>query len=262
MEYWGISINIPEGSPAAEKPMEQQLPEIDFLEITGSALTAENVYNRFSANCRPAVRELMPGAFIRNARESGGKILSAFRRNFRTHLDKARDLGALWVSADFAVGNIKENDTAAINDLRTILEGFYANLLTNSQKLLLDIRWPQSGFDDNEWSRNVSFVLANLPFPNLGIAVDAHVHEAGAAAKIDFLIDFLRAWRLRTTVVRFHYEPELGNTLSAKVTEPVRKVFSGISRDIFFSACPLVRNSDTLQQEAENFLTLSRRTLL
>ena len=76
--------------------------------------------------------------------------------------------------------------------------------------LLLSLRLPASGGACAHYHE----VWKRFRHPRLKLAVDLHIHEcAGHEAE---LVRFLETWRFDIGVLRFHYEPELGNRLVAK----------------------------------------------
>ena len=260
MEYCGISINY--AGTGLEPGIAEHLPgEINFAEIDGMTLAnGGGVPAKITDSGKfIAVREILSGTFIRRIMETGGNMLTEFRESFRERLIAARDSDVRWVSADFGLNTVVCNDRKSLAAVKDQLSCFYGNLWENRTLLLLDVRWPWGGVSNEEWNRNVSFALNNLPFPNLGIAVNAHIHEAGVQENFDCLLDFLKAWRLHKILVRFHYEPELGNSLSGKVVQPVHQILSASAGDTAICACPLIKNQYLLEQEAGAFVKLLRQ---
>ena len=259
MTYCGISINNAEGnlSPSALPPFSERP---DFVEVDGMlCANSTGLQEKFAGNDTfIAIRELMPGHFIRRIRETGGTMLAGFRESFRNNLRLAHELDARWVSADFGINSAAgcKEEIAAVKEE---LLSFYGNLWTAGTRLLLDVRWPYNGMNSEEWNRNISFARSLLPFPNLGLAINAHVHEAGVQENFNSLLKFLDAWKLHDILVRFHYEPELGNSLSGKTVVPVYRVLASAPGTNAICACPLLKDMNLLPQEANNFFKLLRQ---
>lgn len=256
MEIRGISINQSEAFTGAEwSCLLTNLPAgISFVEVSGGMLPLKPaVRERIAASRRfLAVRELLPGHFIRQAREGGGRIIAGLKESFIDHLRLAGGEGCRWAGGDFELDRIAEGDRMELESLLALLRCFYSTVRDVGIGLMLDLRWPGK-LKGREWNRQISSILKNLTFPGVEFAVNAHVHEAGAAENFPELLDFLRAWRMRIGLVRFHYEPELGNVLSARAVMPVAAVLGERGLDCRLAACPLLKDFSLLTGEAAGF---------
>lgn len=259
MEIRGISINQSETFTGAEwSCLLTGLPAgISFIEVSGAMLPLKTaVRERIAASKRSlAVRELLPGHFIRQARESGGRIIAGFKESFIGRLRLAGEEECLWSGGDFEFDRIAEGDRRELESLLELLRCFYGAVREVGTVLMLDLRWPGK-LKGPEWNRQMSFIMKNLTFPGVEFAVNAHVHEAGAAENFPALLDFLRAWRMRIGLVRFHYEPELGNVLSSRAVMPVAAVMGERGLDCRLAACPLLKDFSLLAGEAAGFAGL------
>ena len=259
MEIRGISISQTIVPSAAEwDALLTGLPAgISFLEAGGGMLPLKPaVRERIAASRRfLAVRELLPGHFIRQARESGDRIISGLKESFIEHLRMAGAEGCLWAGGDFELDRIAEGDRGELEALRDLLRCFYGAVRESGLKLMLDIRWP-GNLKGPEWNRQISFVMRNLTFSDIEFAVNAHVHEARAAENFPSLLDFLRAWRMRIGLVRFHYEPELGNVLSPRAVASVAAALGERGLEYRLAACPLLKDFSLLAGEAAGFAEL------
>ncbi len=259
MEIRGISISQSAVLTGAEwDGFLSGLPAgIAFIEASGGMLPLKTaVRERIAAGRRfLAVRELLPGHFIRQARESGDRIISGLKESFIDCLRVAGEEGCLWAGGDFELDRIAEGDRGGLETLQELLRCFYSTVRDGGLRLMLDIRWPGS-CKGPEWNRQLSFIMRNLTFPGIEFAVNAHVHEARAAENFPALLDFLRAWRMRIGLVRFHYEPELGNVLSPRAVMSVAAALGERGLECRLAACPLLKEFSLLAGEAAGFAEL------
>ncbi len=208
----GISLDYPERwEPLVPEWAPAPLRGLQHLEIPGCALPFPEAWqNALRAwNVEIGVRSLMPAGFIRQAASERGRIFDEFKERFRERLRLAAHHGIGHASADFDLDHAGRDPEYRGLLTRTI-PGFYQPLEECGLLLYLSLRLPAFGGSCEHYHT----VWKCFRHPRLKLAVDLYIHEcAGREAE---LIRFLETWRFDIGILRFHYEPELGNRLVAK----------------------------------------------
>ncbi len=238
LEEW--EMRPPEWSAA-------DLAGIDFIEIPGAALPADDAWTQAldAWRCEVGVHELMPARFIRQASAAEEPVRGNFRENFRERLRLAGRAGVRRISADFDLAQAGD-DPAELERLAAMLPGFYQPLEEYQLTLLATARFPSAL--PEAW-RKYPAVWNRLRFHRLGFALDVHIHEA-AARELETELDVLiagRRWELG--LLRFHYEPELGNKLPARALAAAAGIYRKFGLPVTVTAAPLCLHPEALTRE-------------
>ncbi len=244
----GISLEYPEDWDAVPPEWPTHLPAaLDLLELPGAALPPDEKWRALQRRLgvQLGVRDLMPAWFIRQAMNAGEGIFLKFRERFRERLRLAAESGLAEVGADFDFaetgGTPEEREK-----LRRLLNSFYPILEETGLTLYATARFPSAR--PEAW-RSYPAIWEALHFHRLRFALDLYMHEAVARKLDEELVRLIESRRWELGLLRFHYEPELGNRMTLKYLLESIRPYLHFSLPVIVTLAPVCTRPEALHAE-------------
>ena len=177
-------------------------------------------------------------------------------KSFITHFNAAMQLtgsGIASATLDFGIERAFTNPQLRAN-LIQFIKRLAPAIIPAPFPVLLPVRIP---FYANEQGRDYAIFLRDLVISNCAFSLDIHPHEL--AGQTFSPASFLRPLRFDIGLIRFIYEPAIGNRLVEKVLEPWLKYLQEIEYrgDIIF--CPASGDHEIFEREYANLTKLSTK---
>ncbi len=215
--------------------------KFDFLELAGAPPVTNNIYERGNWRRDPA-----PAGFIAEALEREELSL---KRDFLASVEDwlrkiiANRSQGLVLNVDWEAALKYPEYVAKLKKFFNFIAGI---LYDSPARLLLVMRFPAA---DGENLERYFPIYEQLRVPGSALAFELHVHEC---VKYHLAVDsWCSNWAFETALIRFFYEPEVGNRPTPALITPVVNRFKSLALKPDLALAPLCSSSEKLMAEID-----------
>ena len=245
---WGISF----ASLESEKDLPQQLPEcFSILELPGfmlPLLSKKQLKLSYSHISELFFRDLINPSVSREIINQTPSFQTNFKIALRKLISEADSVKSSGVSFDFAIEQSFENSALATK-MKTFINSFSHCLYHSKNKLFFPVRVPLLA-PAKSTEQYLEF-LKNQMLPQAGFSLDIHPHELTSK---DFMPSEIMKWlEFDTVLLRFVYEPGIGNRLVSKSIEPWISYSQHHYNKLKIIFAPVCKNLNAVENEINLF---------
>ncbi len=245
---WGISFS----SLESEEGLPRELPEcFSLLELPGfmlSPLSKKQLKLSYPHISELFFRDMLDPAVSREITTQSDSIQSDLKLCLRKLISEADDINSSGVLLDFAIERSFEKPVLE-EKIRDFINSFSNSLYHSNNKLLLPVRVPL--LDSVKSPEQYLDFLKKQMLPQAGFSIDVHPHEL--AGKEFSPLEIMKWLKFDTVLLRFVYEPEIGNRLVRKSIEPWIEYSKNHYDKLKIVFAPVFKHLETIENEINLF---------
>lgn len=245
---WGISFSALE----SEEGLPRTLPEcFSLLELPGfllSPLSRKKLRLSYPHISELFFRDMLDPTVSREIFTQSSPIQNDLKLCLRKLIAEADVINSSGILLDFAIERSFENPDL-FGKIKSFINSFSHSLYHSNNRLLLPVRVPL--LESVKSPEQYLDFLKKQMLPQAGFSIDVHPHEL--AGKEFSPKDIMQWLEFDTVLLRFVYEPEIGNRLVRKSIEPWIEYSQQHYGKLKIVFAPVFKHLETIENEINLF---------